>query len=89
MVEQYPDASDLSLQISNIIDDLGVFAQWLIGKEKSKELFKKSQNLTELTHEVSSMRVKQSAQNHGRNRSKQTGQTSSKATVVKSLQKLE
>ena len=39
MVETYPDASDLSLQISNIIDELGIFAQWLIGKEKSNELW--------------------------------------------------
>lgn len=48
MVETYPDASDLSLQISNIIDELGIFAQWLIGKEQSAELFKKGKTINDL-----------------------------------------
>ena len=47
-METYPDASDLSLQISNIIDELGIFAQWLIGKEESAELFKKGKTLDDL-----------------------------------------
>ena len=48
LVENYPQASDLSLQISNIIDELGVFAQWLIGKEQSAEIFKKGKTLNDL-----------------------------------------
>ena len=35
MVESYPDASGLSLQVSNIIDELGAYAQWMLGKERS------------------------------------------------------
>ena len=56
MVEVYPDASDLSLQISNIIDELGVFAQWLLGREKSNELFEKNKTLTDLFNEANSMK---------------------------------
>ena len=56
MVEVYPDASDLSLQISNIIDELGVFAQWLLGREKSNELFEKGKTLTDLFNEANSMK---------------------------------
>ena len=52
MVEVYPDASELSLQISNIIDELGVFAQWLLGREKSNELFEKGKTLTDLFNEA-------------------------------------
>ena len=56
MVELYPDASDLSLQISNIIDELGVFAQWLLGREKSNELFEKGKTLTDLFNQANSMK---------------------------------
>ena len=38
MVEGFPAASHLSLQISEVLDDLGRYAQWLIGHEKANEL---------------------------------------------------
>ena len=48
MVETYPNASGLSLQISNIIDELGAYAQMMLGKERSSQLFKKGQTLNDL-----------------------------------------
>ena len=48
LVEKYPQACDISLRISNIVDELGIFAQWLIGQENSKELLDKGKTLDEL-----------------------------------------
>ena len=45
MVEGFPAASHLSLQISEILDDLGRYAQWLIGRDKANELLSKDGSL--------------------------------------------
>ena len=42
-VDMCPQASGLSLQISNIIDELGFLAQWLLGKQKASMVFKQGQ----------------------------------------------
>ena len=108
MVEQFPEASGLSLQISEIIDELGAYAQWMLGKERSSQLFSRGQTLSDLIN---------FAQDHGRNQvhfkalvkkprqekkegkgaespaqnaeAHRTSGDSSKATIHKSLQKLE
>lgn len=104
MVESYPDASGLSLQVSNIIDELGAYAQWMLGKERSSQIFKKGQTLNDLIN------FAKDNKNIGRNqarfkavarhRADQMGDSkepmpsadqefSSKATFVRSLEKIE
>lgn len=57
--------SDLSLQISNVIDELGVFAQWLIGKDKTPgNKATRGKTLTDLFNAAS----EHVAQRQGRNR---------------------
>ena len=48
LVEQYPNASGFSLQISNIIDELGVYAQFMLGEDGSNQILIKEQTLDEL-----------------------------------------